>query len=100
MCSDYLSPVEIPWLSPGGSLDAYEATLERLRAVIERAQTVVPGHGRPLQPSEALALLDEDVGYLRALRSGGADAPLPSGRRTDTQRAIHAQNVEEVNRSR
>jgi glyoxylase-like metal-dependent hydrolase (beta-lactamase superfamily II) len=100
VCGDYLSPVEIPWLSPGGSLDAYEATLERLRAVIGGAQTVVPGHGRPLQPSEALALLDEDVEYLHALRSGGADAPLPSGRRTDTQRAIHAQNVEEVNRSR
>ena len=47
VCGDYLSPVEIPWLSPGGSTEAYLATLERLRALVERAQTVVPGHGRP-----------------------------------------------------
>ncbi|HUA50178.1 MAG TPA: MBL fold metallo-hydrolase [Solirubrobacteraceae bacterium] len=93
VCGDYLSPVEIPWISPGGSLDAYEATLERLRPILEHAQTVVPGHGRPLQRPEATALLDEDVAYLRALRSVGADAPLPAGRRTGAQRRIHAQNV-------
>lgn len=96
VCGDYLSPVEIPWISPGGSLAAYAGTLERLRAVIERAQTVVPGHGRPLGREEAVALLDEDVAYLGALRAAGADAPLPSGRRTDAQRRIHAQNVEQV----
>ena len=32
VCGDYLSPVEIPWISPGGSVGAYLATLERLRA--------------------------------------------------------------------
>ena len=31
VCGDYLSPVEIPWISPGGSASAYLATLERLR---------------------------------------------------------------------
>ena len=97
VCGDYLSPVEIPWLSPGGSLDAYEATLERLRAIIERAQTVVPGHGRPLGRDEAAKLLGEDTAYLQALRFAGADAPLPPGRQTDAQRRIHAQNVEQVN---
>lgn len=96
VCGDYLSPVEIPWLSPDGSLDAYAATLERLRTLLERAQTIVPGHGRPLTQSEAGALLDEDVEYLRALRSEGTEAPLPAGRRTDTQRRIHAENVEVV----
>ena len=31
VCGDYLSPVEIPWISPGGSVEAYLATLERLQ---------------------------------------------------------------------
>src|SRR6516164_3910319 len=46
VCGDYLSPVEIPWLSPGASAEAYLAALERLRALVERAQTIIPGHGR------------------------------------------------------
>lgn len=94
VCGDYLSPVEIPWISPDGSLDAYEATLDRLRPIVQRADTVVPGHGRPLQRNEALTLLEEDLTYLRALRDAGVDAPLPAGRRTETQRGIHASNAE------
>ncbi len=93
VCGDYLSPVEIPWLSPGGSVDAYLATLERLRGLVERAETVVPGHGRPLSRVDALAVLEEDVAYLRALVSSGSNAPLPAGRRTGAQRRIHEQNV-------
>jgi glyoxylase-like metal-dependent hydrolase (beta-lactamase superfamily II) len=93
VCGDYLSPVEIPWISPGGSAEAYLATLTRLRGLVERAQTVVPGHGRPLSREEALAVLDEDVAYLNGLVSSGAGAPLPAGRRTGAQRRIHEQNV-------
>jgi glyoxylase-like metal-dependent hydrolase (beta-lactamase superfamily II) len=93
VCGDYLSPVEIPWISPGGSAEAYLATLERLRELVGRAQTIVPGHGRPLTREEALGVLDEDVAYLQALTSSGADAPLPAGRRTGAQRRIHEQNV-------
>jgi glyoxylase-like metal-dependent hydrolase (beta-lactamase superfamily II) len=93
VCGDYLSPVEIPWLSPGGSVDAYLGTLERLRGLVERAETIVPGHGRPLSRVDALAVLEEDVAYLRALVSSGSDAPLPAGRRTGAQRRIHEQNV-------
>jgi len=96
VCGDYLSPVEIPWISPQGSIDAYLATLERLRPLAERAQTIVPGHGRPLSSGEALALLEEDADYLRALSTAGAGAPLPPGRRTGAQRRIHAENVERV----
>ena len=81
VCGDYLSPVEIPWLSPGGSAEVYLAALERLRGLVERAQTVVPGHGRPQRPDEALKLLDEDVAYLTALIELGDAAPLPPGRR-------------------
>ena len=93
VCGDYLSPVEIPWISPDGSVEAYLATLGRLRALVERADTIVPGHGRPLAPEGALRLLDEDASYLRALIDDGSDAPLPAGRRTATQRRIHAENV-------
>jgi glyoxylase-like metal-dependent hydrolase (beta-lactamase superfamily II) len=96
VCGDYLSPVEIPWLSPGGSVEAYLATLERLRSVLERAETVVPGHGRPQPRAEALRLLEEDAAYLHALQVDRAAATLPDGRRTKTQRRIHAENVELV----
>ncbi|MBV9802664.1 MAG: MBL fold metallo-hydrolase [Solirubrobacterales bacterium] len=98
VCGDYLSPVEIPWISPGGSVDAYLATLERLRELVERAETVVPGHGRPQTRTQARAILNEDIRYLDALGSEGADAALPDGRRTSAQRRIHIENVERVRR--
>ena len=44
VCGDYLSPVEIPWLSETGSRDAYLATLERLRPWVEEADV---GRARP-----------------------------------------------------
>jgi glyoxylase-like metal-dependent hydrolase (beta-lactamase superfamily II) len=93
VCGDYLSPVEIPMLSPGGSVDAYVGTLERLRPLVEPAETVVPGHGAPIARAEALSVLDEDLGYLEALRADGVQAPLPPGRRTARQRQIHGENV-------
>lgn len=90
---DYLSSVEIPMISDGGSLDAYVATLERLRGPVAQAATVVPGHGGPLACDRALEILDEDIAYLAALRRVGEAAPLPPTRRTAAQRRIHAQNV-------
>lgn len=98
VCGDYLSPVEIPWISPGGSVEAYLETLARLRPLVERAQTIVPGHGRPLPSAATLALLEEDIAYLRALVAEGADASLPAGRRTGAQQRIHAENVEATRR--
>ena len=94
VCGDYLSPVEIPWISPDGSVEKYLATLERLRPLVANAQTIVPGHGRPLDRDTATRVLDEDVAYLEALRTAGAEAPLPAGRRTGAQRRIHAENVQ------
>ena len=90
---DYLSPVEIPMLSPGGSLDAYLATLARLRPLVEVADTVVPGHGTPFERDRALAVLGEDQSYLRALAERGAETPLPPGRDSAEQRRIHAENA-------
>jgi glyoxylase-like metal-dependent hydrolase (beta-lactamase superfamily II) len=87
VCGDYLSPVEIPLLSSSGSRDAYLATLERLRPLVEQADWVVPGHGAPLDGARALAILREDVRYL-------ADWELPLARRSAVQRAIHDRNRE------
>ncbi len=96
VCGDYLSPVEIPWISPDGSLDAYLETLERLRSLVERATTVVPGHGHPLRAEQALALLDEDVDYLHTLQRQGQSTPLPEGRGGPSQQRIHERNAGRV----
>ncbi len=93
VCGDYLSPVEIPVLSPNGSIDAYAATLARLSELLERAETIVPGHGAPVPRADATRLLSEDRAYLEALRAVGGEAPLPEGRRGPAQRQIHAENV-------
>jgi glyoxylase-like metal-dependent hydrolase (beta-lactamase superfamily II) len=93
VCGDYLSPVEIPMISPGGSVATYLATLERLRPLVERCATVVPGHGAPYPREDALRVLSEDLAYLHAVSAAGATAPLPAGRRTATQRRIHEQNA-------
>jgi glyoxylase-like metal-dependent hydrolase (beta-lactamase superfamily II) len=54
---DYLSTVEPPRV--GGSADAYLATLERLRPLIESAEQIVPGHGPVLDSGRALEVLRE-----------------------------------------
>jgi glyoxylase-like metal-dependent hydrolase (beta-lactamase superfamily II) len=96
VCGDYLSPVEIPMISPGGSLSAYRATLRRLAPLVERAASVVPGHGAPLGRDDADRLLAEDLEYLEALARDGEAAPLPEGRRTAVNRQVHAENVARV----
>jgi glyoxylase-like metal-dependent hydrolase (beta-lactamase superfamily II) len=91
---DYLSPVEIPMISQGGSAAAYVETLSRLRPLVEAAETVVPGHGTPRSRQEALTLLDQDVTYVRALIEQGIEAPLPRGHGSESQRRIHRENVD------
>jgi glyoxylase-like metal-dependent hydrolase (beta-lactamase superfamily II) len=93
VCGDYLSPVEIPMISEGGSRAEYRQTLERLRPLIDRAEMVVPGHGAPLTQEEARRIHREDLDYLDALGSNGDAAPLPPRRRSSTQRAIHERNA-------
>ena len=92
VAGDYLSPVEIPMLSPGGSVAAYLATLNRLEPLVEQAEWVVPGHGGPIDGTRALAILREDRAYLEGL----PDAPLPLARRTKEQRRIHGENVKRI----
>jgi glyoxylase-like metal-dependent hydrolase (beta-lactamase superfamily II) len=96
VCGDYLSPVEIPMLSPGGSLEAYLETLGRLEPVVRAAETIVAGHGGAIGRDGALRVLEEDRSYLEALREAGEAAELPVPRRTKEQRRIHAENVAAV----
>jgi glyoxylase-like metal-dependent hydrolase (beta-lactamase superfamily II) len=93
VCGDYLSDVEIPTLNEGGSIEAYRATLARLAPLVERVQTVVPGHGSPLGRDAAARILDEDVAYLDALELGEERPRLPPGRDSRRQRDIHAENL-------
>jgi len=91
---DYLSPVEIPMISTGGSASAYVATLERLAPHVADADWVVPGHGAPIDGQRAAAILREDLAYVEALAAGAGDeAPLPLARRDRVQKGIHARNV-------
>jgi glyoxylase-like metal-dependent hydrolase (beta-lactamase superfamily II) len=93
VCGDYLSDVEIPLIAKAGSLDDYRATLARLAPLVETADVVVPGHGSPHDRDAALRILDEDSEYLDALAAGEERPPLPTGRDTSRQRAIHADNL-------
>jgi glyoxylase-like metal-dependent hydrolase (beta-lactamase superfamily II) len=92
VAGDYLSPVEIPMISDGGSVAAYIAPLNRLEPLVEQADHVVPGHGGPIDSAQALAILREDRAYLEALHAG-EDPALPIARRSKAQRAIHAKNL-------
>jgi glyoxylase-like metal-dependent hydrolase (beta-lactamase superfamily II) len=96
VAGDYLSPVEIPSVSPGGSAAAYLATLARLEPLVEQADHVVPGHGAPIDAARAAAILREDRAYVEALLERGKEAKLPLARRTGEQRRIHAENVAQV----
>jgi glyoxylase-like metal-dependent hydrolase (beta-lactamase superfamily II) len=93
VAGDYLSGVELPALNDGGSLDAYQATLARLAPLVERVETVVPGHGAPLSRDGALRVLDEDLAYLDELRAGNERPRLPDGRSSSRQRELHAENL-------
>jgi glyoxylase-like metal-dependent hydrolase (beta-lactamase superfamily II) len=92
VAGDFLSPVEIPMISEGGSRSAYLATLERLRPLVEQAEHVVAGHGGAVDARRALSILDEDVAYLEGL----PDSKLPIARRSAEQKRIHGENLERL----
>jgi glyoxylase-like metal-dependent hydrolase (beta-lactamase superfamily II) len=93
VCGDYLSPVEIPMLSEGGSIDGYRATLQRLRELAEKAAWVVPGHGAPVDSKAALEILAEDDAYLDQLSRDPATATPPRSRTSAAQKRIHQENL-------
>jgi hydroxyacylglutathione hydrolase len=95
-CGDYLSDVEIPVISPGGSIDEYRATLARLAKLIESAEVIIPGHGAPQDRDAALRILDEDVDYLDALERGVERPSLPPERHSARQHELHVENLRNV----
>jgi glyoxylase-like metal-dependent hydrolase (beta-lactamase superfamily II) len=96
VCGDYLSPVELPAISPGGSPVTYRETLDRLEDLVTHAEWVVPGHGGPISGDTAAVVLGEDRAYLDALTDDLDDAALPEGRRDAVQRRLHAENVTRI----
>ncbi len=97
LCGDYLSGIEIPMLSSQqglDGLDAYTATLEHLRPLLEQAEHVVPGHGPVGSGAAAARVLEEDLAYLADLRRRGERAELPEGRRSGEQRRLHRANAQ------
>ncbi len=90
---DYLSDVELPMISEGGSLSEYRATLARLAPLVAEAETVVPGHGSPHDRASALRILDEDLGYLDELERGEERPSLPEARSSKAQRRLHSENL-------
>jgi glyoxylase-like metal-dependent hydrolase (beta-lactamase superfamily II) len=93
VCGDYLSPVEIPALSPSGSASAYRATLARLAPLVAQAEWVVPGHGAPIGAERAEQVRAADDAYLEQLETDPATAELPADRRTAPQRRLHQENL-------
>jgi glyoxylase-like metal-dependent hydrolase (beta-lactamase superfamily II) len=93
---DYLSRVEIPWISKGGSLAEYRATLGRLAPLVDAAESVVPGHGPPHGGDVTKRLLEEDLAYLDALERGEERPRLPGDLDTSFQRRIHSENLSVV----
>ena len=73
-----------------------EVPAERLLPLVGAAERVVPGHGPAMDATRALAVLEEDLAYVRALRERGDAAELPDGRRSRQQRRLHAANVAAV----
>jgi glyoxylase-like metal-dependent hydrolase (beta-lactamase superfamily II) len=98
VCGDYLSPVEIPMLSPGGSIESYRATLERLGELTRSASWVIPGHGAPIDSVRALEILDEDTSYLEQLGAEPDAATPPRSRAGAAQARIHQANRELLER--
>ena len=96
VCGDYLSPVEIPMLSAGGSLSAYRATLHRLQPLVAQADWVIPGHGAPQSAERAEGILTQDERYLTQLETDPGAAELPAGRASAIQRRIHDANLDAI----
>jgi hydroxyacylglutathione hydrolase len=85
LVGDYLSAVEFPFATSPG---AYRTTLAGLIAMLrdDPPETVIPGHGPPLESKDALNVAEADLRYLRSLHAAVVDA-LTRGRTRDDARA-------------
>jgi glyoxylase-like metal-dependent hydrolase (beta-lactamase superfamily II) len=89
LAGDYLSPVELPVLGPGGTAEAYADTLQRLRPLVGHVEHVVPGHGHVLGRDRALEILEEDLAYVRDTGPSGSTRLRRSSRSAHPPRSAH-----------
>lgn len=83
---DYLSAVEFPFgTSPSAYRMALAGLIEMLRE--DPPETVIPGHGPPLQALDALSIAEADLSYLRSLHAAVADALSREGIRDEARAA-------------
>jgi hydroxyacylglutathione hydrolase len=70
---DHLSPVEFPFAK---SPAAYRFTLAGLIETLlaDPPEAVIPGHGAPLGPEDALRIAEADLAYLRSLHAAVVEA--------------------------
>lgn len=98
LVGDYLSPCEIPFIDDAA---AYEATLVRLRDLLDEVREVIPGHGPRLTAAEAKAIARADHAYVCRLRDArdrpAAQAvPLPRAADVVGMREHHLDNCGKV----
>jgi glyoxylase-like metal-dependent hydrolase (beta-lactamase superfamily II) len=94
---DHLSTCEIPFVE---DLDAYRATLLRLRALLPGLERVIPGHGPELDRETAATVLEADLDYLEALAglaargdaAGALAMPLPRAAAVPDMMDRHLEN--------
>jgi glyoxylase-like metal-dependent hydrolase (beta-lactamase superfamily II) len=86
LVGDYLSAVEFPFAT---SPAAYRMTLAGLIAMLrdDPPETVIPGHGPPLEPEDALNVAEADLRYLRSLHAAVVDVLTPDGTRDEARAA-------------
>ncbi len=83
---DYLSAEEFPFAT---SPSAYRITLAGLIEMLREdpPETVIPGHGPPLQALDALSIAEADLSYLRSLHAAVVDALSRDGTRDEARAA-------------
>lgn len=92
---DYLSPCEIPFVE---DLEAYQATLGRVRKLLPDVRRVIPGHGPALDRASAAAILEADLTYLDALASCAARGEAPAALALPLPRAASVPGMAEWHR--
>ena len=78
--ADTLSDIETPSVHNGiRSIALYLDTLDRLESLISRVDWIIPGHGAPCSPDEAMRRLIADRAYLQHLIPAVMDAEAGEG---------------------
>ena len=93
MVGDYLSDVEMPMISAGGSVAEYRATLARLAPLVEGRGAWFPATA--LRTTARRRYGSSTRTWTTWTRWSGATSgpPCPEGRASRTQRRIHADNL-------